>query len=94
MQFVCPDGGMDAAVALQRAADEGHQPWWLSAPDMAAACTFGISRGGGRTRRDQPLPVSHPGSGQSAIVDLTQPLGPNGIWVVTSVTPLATTAAG
>ena len=38
--------------------------------------------------------VSHTGSGQSAIVDLTQPLGPNGIWVVTSVTPLATTAAG
>ena len=31
--------------------------------------------------------VSHTGSGQSAIVDLTQPLGPNGIWVVTSVTP-------
>ena len=38
--------------------------------------------------------VSHTSSGESAMVDVAQPLGPDGIWVVTSVTPLATTAAG
>jgi hypothetical protein len=94
LQFVCPDGGMDAAVALQRAADEGHQPWWLSAPNVAAACTFGIPETAVEPAGTNRYRVSHTSSGQSAIVDLTQPLGPNGIWVVTSVTPLATTAAG
>ena len=41
-QFVCPDGGMDAVVALQQAWEDGHQPWLGSAPDVAAACTFGV----------------------------------------------------
>ena len=87
VHFVCPDGGMDDAEALQRAVDEGHQPWWLSAPDVAAACTFGIPATAVEPAGTNHYRVSHPSSGESAMVDVTQPLGPDGIWVVTSVTP-------
>ena len=85
--FVCPDGGMDEAEALQRTVDDGHQPWWLSAPDVAAACTFGIPGTTVEPAGTNHYRVSHTGSGESAMVDVTQPLGPDGIWVVTSVTP-------
>ena len=91
--FVCPDGGMDEAVALQRAVDDGHEPWRLSAPDVAAACTFGLPGTSVEPAGTNHYRVSHPSSGESALVDVTQPLGPDGIWVVASVTPL-TTAAG
>jgi hypothetical protein len=87
LHFVCPDGGMDEAEALQRAVDEGHQPWWLSAPDVAAACTFGIAGTAVEPAGTNRYRVSHASSGESAMVDVTQPLGPDGIWVVTSVTP-------
>lgn len=87
VHFVCPDGGMDEAEALQRTVDEGHQPWWLSAPDVAAACTFGIPGTAVEPAGTNRYRVSHASSGESAMVDVTQPLGPNGIWVVTSVTP-------
>jgi hypothetical protein len=85
--FVCPDGGMAEAEALQRAVDEGHQPWWLSAPDVAAACTFGIPGTAVEPAGTNRYRVSHPSSGESAMVEVAQPLGPSGIWVVTSVTP-------
>ena len=78
---------MDEAEALQRAVDEGHQPWWLSAPDVAAACTFGIPGTAVEPAGTNRYRVGHPSSGQSAIVEVAQPLDPNGIWVVTSVTP-------
>jgi hypothetical protein len=85
--FVCPDGGMDEAEALQRSVDEGHQPWWLSAPDVAAACTFGIPGTAVEPAGTNRYRVSHASSSESAMVEVTQPLGPYGIWVVTSVTP-------
>jgi hypothetical protein len=93
LHFVCPDGEMDEAVALQRTVDEGHQPWRLSAPDVAAACTFGVPGTAVEPAGTNRYRVSHANSGESAMVDVAQPLGPDGIWVVTSVTPLATTAA-
>ena len=94
LHFVCPDGGMDEAVALQHTVDVGHQPWRLSAPDVAAACTFGVPGTAVEPAGTNRYRVSHTSSGESAMVNVAQPLGPDGIWVVTSVTPLATTAAG
>jgi hypothetical protein len=93
VHFVCPDGGMDQAITLQRAVDDGHQPWWLSAPDVAAACTFGVPGTAVEPAGTNRYQVSHGGSDEKALVDVTQPLGPNGIWVVVSVTPLETTGA-
>jgi len=86
VHFVCPEGGMGDVIALQQAVDEGHQPWRLSAPDVAAACTFG-------TPDAQVDPAGQPRTGQRIIVDLAQPLGPGTIWVVTSVTPLGGAAS-
>jgi hypothetical protein len=86
VNFVCPDGGMDQAVALQHAVDAGAQPWWLSAPEVAAACTFGIPGTTVQPAGTNSYQVSNASSDQHAIVEVTQPLGPNGIWVVTSVT--------
>jgi hypothetical protein len=85
---------MDEAVALQHTVDEGHQPWRLSAPDVAAACTFGVPGTAVEPAGTNRYRVSHTSSGESAMVNVAQPLGPDGIRVVTSVTPLATTAAG
>jgi hypothetical protein len=86
VHFICPDGGMDEAIALQHAVDEGNQPWWLSAPDVAAACTFGIPGTTVQPAGTNRYQVSHASSDEHAIVEVSQPLGPNGIWVVTSVT--------
>jgi hypothetical protein len=88
VHFVCPKGGMDEVVALQQAIDEGHQPWRLSAPDVAAACTFGAPDAQVEPAGTNRFQVSQPSTGQRVIVDLAQPLGPGTIWVVTSVTPL------
>jgi hypothetical protein len=88
VHFVCPEGGMDEVVALQQAVDEGHQPWRLAAPDVAAACTFGAPDAQVEPAGTDRFQVSQPSTGQRVIVDLAQPLGPGTIWVVTSVTPL------
>jgi hypothetical protein len=88
VHFVCPEGGMDDVIALQQAVDEGHQPWRLSAPDVAAACTFGASDAQVEPAGTNRFQVSQTSTGQRVIVDLAQPLGPGTIWVVTSVTPL------
>jgi hypothetical protein len=88
LHFVCPNGGMDEVEALQHAVDAGNQPWWLSAPDVAAACTFGIPGTTVQPAGTNRYQVSNASNGEHAIVEVTQPLGPNGIWVVTSVTPL------
>jgi hypothetical protein len=88
VHFVCPEGGMDEVVALQQAVDEGHQPWRLSGPDVAAACTFGAPDAQVEPAGTNRFQVSQPGTGQRVIVDLAQPLGPGTVWVVTSVTPL------
>lgn len=86
VHFICPDGGMDEAIALQHAVDEGNQPWWLSAPDVAAACTFGIPGTTVQPAGTNSYQVSNASNDQHAIVEVIQPLGPSGIWVVTSVT--------
>jgi hypothetical protein len=88
VHFVCPEGGMDEVVALQQAVDEGHQPWRLSAPDVAAACTFGAPDAQVEPAGINRFQVGQPSTGLRIIVDLAQPLGPGTIWVVTSVTPL------
>ena len=87
-RFACPDGELDDVIALQQAVDEGHQPWRLSAPDVAVACTFGAPDAQVEPFGTNRFQVSQPSTGQRVIVDLAQPLGPGTIWVVTSVTPL------
>ena len=86
--FACPEGELDDVIALQQAVDEGHQPWRLSAPDVAVACTFGAPDAQVEPFGTNRFQVSQPSTGQRVIVDLAQPLGPGTIWVVTSVTPL------
>jgi hypothetical protein len=88
VHFVCPEGGMGDVIAVQQAVDEGHQPWRLSAPDVAAACTFGAPDAKVEPVGADRFQVSQPSTGQRVIVDLAQPLGPGTVWVVTSVTPL------
>jgi hypothetical protein len=87
VHFVCPEGGMGDVVALQQAVDEGHQPWRVHAPDVAAACTFGAPHAQVEPAGTNRFQVSQPSTGQRVIVDLAQPLGPGTIWVVTRVTP-------
>jgi hypothetical protein len=86
-RFVCPLGGIKEAIELQRAVDQGHQPWRLSPTDVATACTFPdgeVDALGGNTYR-----VTRVSTGQTVIVEEAQPVrpGPGGIWVVTKVTP-------
>ncbi len=88
VHFVCPEGGMGDVIALQRAVTEGHQPWRLSAADVAAACTFGAPEAQVEPAGTNRFQVSQPSTGQRVIVDLAQPLGPGTVWVVTGVTPL------
>jgi hypothetical protein len=88
VHFLCPEGGMGDVIAVQQAVDEGHQPWRLSAPDVAAACTFGAPDAQVEPAGTDRFQVSQPSTGQRVIVDLAQPLGPGTIWVVTSATPL------
>jgi hypothetical protein len=92
LQFVCPEGGMDAVIELQHAVDEGHQPWRLSPEAVVTACTFGGAGtlvGPAGTNRYQ---VTNPATGETALVDVAQPLGPGTIWVVTSITVTPPTA--
>jgi hypothetical protein len=93
VHFVCPEGGMDDVIALQQAVNEGHQPRRLSAPDVAAACTFGAPDAQVEPAGTNRFQVSQPSTGRRVIVDLAQPLGPGTIWVVTSVTPLGDTGS-
>ena len=86
--FVCPDGGMDAVVALQQAWEDGHQPWPGSAPDVAAACTFGVPESLVEPVGPHRYQVTHTTAiaSESAIVELAQPLGPGTIWVAVEIT--------
>jgi hypothetical protein len=86
MHFVCPEGGMDAVEELQHAVDEGHQPWRLSAQDVAAACTFGVSGTSSEPAGTNRYHVTHPATGRGAVVDLAQPFGAGTIWAVTHIT--------
>ena len=86
--FVCPDGGMDAVVALQQAWEDGHQPWLGSASDVAAACTFGVPESLVEPVGPHRYQVTHTTAiaSESAIVELAQPLGPGTIWVAVEIT--------
>ena len=85
-RFVCPEGGIDDVVAVQDAFDQGHQPWRGSAPDVAAACTFGMPDTSVEPMGENRFRVTQLSSGDRVVVEVAQPLGPDGIWVVTSVT--------
>jgi len=86
-RFVCPRGGIAEAITLQRAVDEGHQPWRTSPRDVAAACTF--PDGAVKVLGVNTYQVTRASTGQTVIVTEVQPVrrGPAGIWVVTKVTP-------
>jgi hypothetical protein len=86
--FVCPEGGMHAVVALQQAWDDGHQPWLGSAPDVAAACTFGVPESLVEPSGPNRYQVTHTTAttSESAIVELAQPLGPGTVWVAVGIT--------
>ena len=86
--FVCPDGGMHDVVALQQAWEDGHQPWLGSAPDVAAACTFGVPESLVEPAGPNRYQVTHTiaTTSESAIVELAQPLGPGTVWVAVEIT--------
>jgi hypothetical protein len=86
--FVCPDGGMDAVVALERAWEDGHQPWLGSAPEAAAACTFGVSESVVEPVGPDRYRVTHTTAttSESAVVEMAQPLGPGTVWVAAEIT--------
>lgn len=86
VRFVCPEGGMDVVIELQHAVDDGHQPWRLSPEEVAVACTFGGADTVVEPTGTNRYQVTDPATGESAVVDLAQPLGPGTIWVVTHIT--------
>jgi hypothetical protein len=85
-RYVCPDGGIDAVVELQRAYAAGHQPWRGSAADVAAACTFGMPDATVEAAGPHRFRVTQAGTSRRVLVEVAQPLGPTTIWVVTRVT--------
>jgi hypothetical protein len=89
-EFLCPAGGLDEVRDLQAAVDSGHQPWRVSAPDVAAACTFGIPGTAVEPAGENGFRVTQLGTGQAVLVTLVQPLISEGglVWVVTSVVPV------
>jgi hypothetical protein len=84
--YLCPDGGLDEVRELQDAVDQGHQPWRLSAPDVAAACTFGVPGTQVQAVGPHRYRVTQPSTGRTATVDLAQPLGPGTVWAATAIT--------
>jgi hypothetical protein len=86
--FVCPDGGIDAVRELEQAWEDGHQPWLGSAPDVAAACTFGGAESSVEPVGSDRYRVTHTtaADGESAIVQLAQPLGPDTVWAAVEIT--------
>jgi hypothetical protein len=87
-RFACPAGGIDEVTALQQAVDEGHQPWRLSATYVAAACTFGVGGTTVEPAGENRYEVTEVSTGDRVLVELAQPLGPDGIWVASRVTSL------
>lgn len=91
--FVCPDGGIDAVLELQHAWEDGHQPWLGSAPDVAAACTFGGPESSVEPVGPDRYQVTRTtaANGESAIVELAQPLGPHTVWAAVEITYTSST---
>jgi hypothetical protein len=86
-RYVCPEGGIDAVRRLQQSIAGGHQPWRLSAPDVAAACTYGVSAATVEPAGANRFRVTETATGERVLVTVAQPLGPGTIWAVTQVTP-------
>jgi len=86
--FVCPEGGLDAVVELQRAWEDGHQPWLGSAEVVAAACTWGAPESLVEPVAPNRYQVTHTTAttSETAVVELAQPLGPHTVWVATQIT--------
>jgi hypothetical protein len=85
----CSELGTDA-VALQRAFEEGHQPWRGSPESVAeagASCaldTPGTLEAVGQNR----YRASDTATGEQVIVEVAQPLGPGTVWLIASVTAI------
>jgi hypothetical protein len=86
-RYVCPEGGLDAVRQLQQSVDAGHQPWRLSAPDVAAGCTYGVSASTVEPAGANRYRVTETATGEQVLVTVAQPLGPGTIWAVTRITP-------
>lgn len=86
-RYVCPEGGLDAVRQLQQEVDNGHQPWRLSAPDVAAACTYGVPASTVEPAGSDRFRVTKTATGEQVLVTVAQPLGPGTVWAVTQVTP-------
>jgi hypothetical protein len=84
----CSEDGLDPAT-LQRSIDEGHQPW-RSDPEMVAgagaACFFGGPAGSVEPAGANRYLATSAATGDQAIVQLTQPLGPGTVWLISDVT--------
>jgi hypothetical protein len=86
-RYVCPEGGIDAVRQLQQSVDAGHQPWRLSAPDVAAACTYGVGASTVEPAGGNRYLVTENASGEQVLVSVAQPLGSGTVWAVTRITP-------
>jgi hypothetical protein len=85
--YVCPEGGIDAVRELQESVDAGHQPWRLSATDVAGACTYGVGASTVEPAGTDRFRVTKTATGEQVLVTVAQPLGPGTIWAVTQITP-------
>jgi hypothetical protein len=84
----CSEGGAEEAVALQRAYEDGHQPWRASPESVAeagAACALGTP-GTVEPVGDNRYRATDAGGGAQVVVEVAQPLGPGTVWLVASVT--------
>jgi hypothetical protein len=85
--FLCPEGGIDAVRELQREVDAGHQPWRLSATDVAAGCTYGLGAATVEPAGAHRYRVTNTSTGERLLVTVAQPLGPGTVWAVTRIAP-------
>lgn len=75
-------------ATLQRSVDEGHQPWrsdpeWVA--DVGAACFFDGPAASVEPAGANRYLATSAATGEQAIVELTQPLGPGTVWLVSDV---------
>jgi len=86
----CSEGGGDVAAELQRSFDQGHQPWRadpLAVAGAGAACHFGTTASSIEAAGPHRYLATDAGSGDQAVVELTQPLGTGTVWLIAAVTP-------
>jgi hypothetical protein len=81
---------MSALEDLQRAVDDGHEPWRASAEDLASWCAFDRVGADVEPAGSNIYRVTDPATGQAFIVEVIQPVtqGTGGIWAATSITPV------